>query len=70
MTTVINNPGNAAAADEGAGIGLMVGIIVTVAVAAVLFYLYVMPNIKTTPAAPTTTTVKVELPKVVPSVTP
>lgn len=58
MTTVVNNPGNT----DGTGAGLVVGVILAIAVIALLFFVYGLPAIRgTEPATPAANTVDVNL---------
>ncbi len=66
MTTVINTP--ASNSDASSGVVMIFGIIVIVALGA-LFYVYVLPQLRSDTKDTTTTEIKVELPAPTPAPT-
>ncbi len=67
MSTIINNPGDQNS-DSGAGLGLLVGVIIA-AFAVLLFFVYGIPGLsRTEPVPDNTTEVDIQLPT--PDVTP
>ncbi len=66
MTTIINGPGERSS-DEGMGIGLILGILMT-ALFATLFFFYGLPMLRNTNATPQSPqTIEIKIPTPTPS---